>query len=110
MQANGAGTIEARLPRRGGVGGAPPPALIWCVGPNAMARNRRRFAVRIALVLCRLAGRLMRYADADVAEQHIRISTELAGWGNSAADELIARGLAPAVVDRLFADALGRLQ
>ena len=52
----------------------------------------------------------MRYADADVAEQHIRISTELAGWGNSAADELIARGLAPAVVDRLFADALGRLR
>ena len=63
----------------------------------------------LALALGRIAVKLSAYADADAsrASAHIRVTVKIADWPPSVADELVRKGIAPAVVARMFARSVG---
>jgi hypothetical protein len=73
---------------------------------------KKRFAVvlfRIALATARLAARLAA-DDAAARAEHIRTTIQIADWPAETADALIAHGVPPSAVARMFASSLDRPQ
>jgi hypothetical protein len=66
----------------------------------------------LALALGRIAVKLSAYADADAsrAAAHIRTTIQIADWPRETADALIAHGVPPGAVARMFASSLDRPQ
>jgi hypothetical protein len=73
---------------------------------------RKRLAIsllRFALVTAKLAARLAA-DDAAARAEHIRTTVAIADFPPSMADELVARGVPPSTVARMFASSLDRPQ
>jgi hypothetical protein len=66
----------------------------------------------LALALGRIAVKLSAYADADAsrAAAHIRTTIQIADWPAATADCLIAHGVPPSAVAKMFSTALDRPQ
>jgi hypothetical protein len=79
-----------------------------------MKKLERKFAgklaaalFKVALAMMKLSAKLAGRIAADDAREHIRITVLLANWPAKTADALIAHGVAPAVVARMFAHGAG---